>query len=399
MTPQTILGQPSWRIATPEIEAFVTVQGGHLGPVRVRLGDRTVEPFSVAPWAEERVDACPMIRTLRGDFFCMPFGGNETKYSPLSSGGEEGPPKGGTQRVDETVDWRSSSGGSGVRENHPQHGDTANLDWRLESLTGDEIHLSLETQTRPGRVDKRIRLEGTSILQSHTVSGMKGPMPVGHHAMLRFTSEGRFSTSPILHGHVFPGDFERPEQGGYTSLLPGARFDDLTKVPMQNGGLADLTHYPAREGFEDLVQLYHRPDLSFAWNAVVVDGYVWIALKAPRVLPATVLWHSNGGRHYAPWNGRHRRVLGVEDVCAYFHYGLAESAVPNDAPVPTSLTLDPEKPTEIRYAMAIAPVPDGFDMVERIEPTKGGVVAISPTGLSVNVSVELSLSTNAGSRP
>lgn len=371
MSPQTVLGQPSWRIATPDVEAFVTVAGGHLGPVRFRLGNRTVEPFSVAPWAGEPLGQpdVQMLRSLRGDFFCMPFGGNETTYPPLPQRGE----------------------GAGVRgtEHHPQHGDTANLDWTLESQGEAEITLSLQTQTRPGRVEKHIRIEGTTIYQTHTISGMSGPMCFGHHAMLRFPSEGQVSSSAILHGKVFPDAFERPESGGYTSLLPGARFDALSDVPMANGGRADLTHYPAREGFEDLVQIYQRREGSFAWNAVVVDGYLWLALKDPRTLPSTVLWHSNGGRHYNPWNGRHRSVLGVEDVCAYFHYGLAESAATNDAPVPTFVDLNPDLPTVIPYIMAIAAVPEGFGAVASVEPTDKGVNVGDALGTVVPIGLDL----------
>ncbi|MSU46464.1 MAG: hypothetical protein EXS42_04925 [Lacunisphaera sp.] len=50
---------------------------------------------------------------------------------------------------------------------------------------------------------------------------------------------------------------------------------------------------------------------------------VWFALKDPRVLASTVLWYSSGGRH--------RGVLGLEDVASYFHIGLAGSAAPNPA--------------------------------------------------------------------
>ncbi len=355
---KTILGQPSWRIASGGSEAFVTQTGGHLGPVRIQIGDRIVEPFSVAPWAEEtlRLPSEPMLRSLRGDFFCLPFGGNEKPYQG---------------------------------ETHPAHGDSANLNWTLEGLDGNEIHLSMRTKTRPGRVDKRVRLEGSIIYQTHIISNMSGPMPAGHHAMLRFPSEGRLSTSGFLHGRVYPGEFERPSAGGYTSLLPGATFNDLSQVPMANGETADLSRYPARDGFEDLVQVYHPGDTPFAWNAVVVDGYVWVSLKDPRVLPATVLWHSNGGRHYNPWNGRHRRVLGVEDVRAYFHFGVAESAGDNPSPVPTAFDLDPLVPTEIRYVMALAAVPDGFDIVETVEANGNEINILSRSGQGVRIGLDL----------
>ena len=46
-------GQPSWRIASREVEAFVTETGGHLGPVTFRVGGKKIQPFSIAPWAQE----------------------------------------------------------------------------------------------------------------------------------------------------------------------------------------------------------------------------------------------------------------------------------------------------------------------------------------------------------
>jgi len=81
--------------------------------------------------------------------------------------------------------------------------------------------------------------------------------------------------------------------------------------------------YPARRGFDDLVMLSADPDLPFAWNAVTFPAqrYVWFSLRDPRVLRHTIFWISNGGRHYAPWNGRHTGVLGLEDITSYFHMG------------------------------------------------------------------------------
>ena len=64
------------------LPAFVTRIGGHLGPVTFDRRGRKIMPLSVAPWAAERLDLAtpPIIRALRGDFFCMPFGGNATPF-------------------------------------------------------------------------------------------------------------------------------------------------------------------------------------------------------------------------------------------------------------------------------------------------------------------------------
>ena len=109
---------------------------------------------------------------------------------------------------------------------------------------------------------------------------------------------------------------------------PGAEFTSLDRVPLADGGFTDLSRYPARRGFEDLAMVVADDSLPFAWNAVTfaAEGYAWFAIRDPRVLRNTVLWISNGGRHYPPWNGRHVNVLGIEDVTAYFHDGVAASA-------------------------------------------------------------------------
>jgi hypothetical protein len=343
--PRTILGQESWVIRTSEVEAAVTRQAGHLAPVRFRVGNRWIEPFAIAPWANEDIGPAPpqVMRVMRGDFFCLPFGGNRKLYR-----GEE----------------------------HPPHGETANAEWELESISSGELHLSMRTSVRKGRVDKFIRLVPghTAIYSQHVISGMNGRMPMGHHPILRLPegTTGRVGLSRFRFGEVFPGAFENPAGGGYSILKSGAQFTSLEHVPQVDGKWADLSVYPAREGYEDLVLMASDPARPFAWTALTVpeQKYVWIALKDPRVLPSTVFWMSNGGRHYPPWNGRHRHVIGLEEVAANFDYGLAESVAPNRlnrAGLATCLQLNPRKPLSVNYIMAVAEIPRGFDVVKTVE--------------------------------
>jgi hypothetical protein len=369
---RVLLGQPSWRLATSEVEAFVTERGGHLGPVTFCRKGQAVQPYAVAPWAEERTDPglLPLLRVLRGDFFCLPFGGNAT---PLG------------------------------QEKHPVHGETANANWRFESLREEngctELRVSLKTRIRPGRVDKVITLrEGHNAVYSrHIVSGMTGAMNLGHHAMLKFPDppgSGVLSTSPFVYGQVFPGAFEMPENGGYSSLKAGAEFQSLERVPTADGGVTDLTRYPARRGFEDLALLVSDDAVPFAWTAVTFprQRYVWFSLKDPRVLRETVFWFSNGGRHYPPWNGRHLNVMGLEEVTSYFHYGLAESTRRNPLSargIPTALRLKPDRPLVVNTLMGVTAVPSGFDRVRAIVPGPGGIEIRSASGKTVKVPLEL----------
>jgi len=367
---QKITGQPSWVLRSNLVDAAVTQTGGHLGPVTFRLGRRRVRPFHVAPWAEEKTGKIPAIlKVLRGDFFCLPFGGNATAYQG---------------------------------EQHPAHGQTANDVWQLADAVDQgetrSLDLRLNTTIRKARVDKRIELRQghTAVYCRHVIRGASGPMNLGHHAMLEFPAGGaggRISTSPIAFGQVYPGPFENAAQGGYSSLKAGAEFRLLDRVPLAAGGWTDLTRYPAREGFEDLVMVSAKPGGDFAWSAAVFpdEGYVWFSLKDPRVLASTVMWHSNGGRHYPPWNGRHRRVLALEEVTSYFHEGLAESAAKNplnSRGIPTAIKLNPKHPTVVNVIMGVAAVPEGFERVKAIERKNGVIILRGSANRSVTVPLD-----------
>ena len=372
---QIIHGQPSWRLASSSVEAFVTELGGHLGPITFDRKGRKLQPYSVAPWAEEETDPSlpSIIKALRGDFFCLPFGGNATPFG---------------------------------RERHPIHGETANARWQFRSLETKAgrscLHLSLKTKVRPGQVDKRIWVvDGQNTVYSqHVVTGMSGPMNLGHHAMLKFPDlpgSGFVTTSRFVYGQVFPQAFELPENRGYSWLKPGAEFKSLERVPTQNGETADLTRYPARRGFEDLIMLVSDAKAPFAWTAVSFprERYVWFALKDPRVLRETVFWLSNGGRHYPPWNSRHINVMGLEEVTSYFHIGVAESACKNPISrkgFPTCLALNPRKPLVIPYIMGMADIPAGFDRVVSIRPVQGNraILLKSASGKQAQAAVDVS---------
>ena len=213
-----IQGQPSWRVASDSVELHVTQNGGFLAPVTFDRRGQAIRPFAIAPWAEGQ-HACEMpmmLKALRGDFFCWPFGGN-------------------------TRPWNG--------ESHPPHGETANSPWTFESADDGELQLSMQTTVRPGRVDKHIQLRPrhNAVYSRHVISGASGPMPLGHHACLKFPDvegSGLLSSSPKIHRQVFVEPAENPADGGYSCLEPGAIFDNPAECPTLCGGSADLSRYP-----------------------------------------------------------------------------------------------------------------------------------------------------------
>ncbi|MFO1006792.1 MAG: hypothetical protein U0929_12600 [Planctomycetaceae bacterium] len=371
---ESIHSQPSWVIRTPQVELAVTEIGGHMAPVTFcRDAAHPVQPYHITPWQDEPKQEmpAPVLVPLRGDFFCMPFGGNA-----------------------EAVNG----------EKHPPHGEVAGAPWKLinNSQSGDVASLTLEftTHVRPGKVTKELSLvKGQNVVYSrHTIEGFAGSVPLGHHATLTMPDEEgrvRLSSSRMRFGMTYPGVFSDPKSREYQSLLPGTQWTDMTKVPAlaKNAPSADLTRLPARFGFADLVQLINDPSVEGpAWMAATYadQGYVWFSLKDPRVLASTVLWIENHGRHGHPWNGRNH-CLGVEDVTSHFADGLAASIAENvlsKQGIPTSVSLTNDHPTHIHYIQGVAQIPAGFEQVETITFAPEQITLKAPTGQSVTVPVQ-----------
>jgi hypothetical protein len=205
------------------------------------------------------------------------------------------------------------------------------------------------------------------------------------------------SVSPFKLGMTNPGVFSDPASGEYQALALGATFTDLARVPslFKSPAEVDCSRFPTRRGYADLLAMVaDKAALGGgpAWTAAVntADGWVWFALRDPDVLPTTVFWIENRGRHGSPWNGRNN-CLGLEDVCGFFADGLVPSTQDNALTkqgVRTAVELDAKKPTEIRYIQGAARVPAGFDRVKRIDFSKAGQIGlVSDSGQTVTVPV------------
>jgi len=372
---RTLHAQPSLVLATPQVEFAVTKLGGHLAPVTFyRDSQRSVQPYYISPWQDEpsKPMPAPVLVPLRGDFFCLPFGGNQDAVAG---------------------------------EKHAPHGETAGSPWQSGGVkrqgTVSTLTMTLDTQVRKGRVTKELSLiDGQNVVYSrHTIDGFVGPVPLGHHVVLAMPDkEGavRLTASPFRFGITYPGLFSDPKQREYQSLLPGSRWTDLSKVPVAWKGQpdADLTRLPARVGHADLVQLINEPWEKTggpAWITATFteDGYVWFAFKNPAVLTSTVIWIENHGRHGHPWNGRNN-CIGLEDVTAYFADGLAASMNENllsKEGVATTLELKADRPTTVNYIEGVIKVPTTFDVVQAIEFTPGQATFISENGQQVTTAV------------
>ncbi len=368
---RTIHAQPSFVVSTKQVELAVTELGGHMAPVTFfRDSDKPVRPYYVSPWQDEKhaTMPAPVLNALRGDFFCVPFGGNSDEIDG---------------------------------EKHPPHGEIVGAKWKHVGTkkAGDvtTLTMTIDTRVRKGRVTKELLLvDAQNVIYSrHTIDGFTGSVPLGHHATLAMPDkEGtvRLAASPFRFGMTYPGTFSDPKQREYQSLLPGAKWTTLTKVPVAWKGEpdADITKLPARQGHADLVQLFNESwekTTAPAWMTATFTeaGYLWFSLKDPAVLNSTVFWIENRGRHGHPWNGRNN-CLGLEDVTAYFADGLKASSRANvltKEGIATAIELKEGKPTTVNYIQGVVKVPDGFEMVKTLEFAPGKVTFVSTTGKRV----------------
>ncbi|MES2437591.1 MAG: hypothetical protein V4584_00905 [Verrucomicrobiota bacterium] len=355
-------GEVSFHLATPELDLDITRRAGHMAPVVFHLPGGDVSPYSLAPWwPVEYPDLPPLLSVLRGDFFCLPFGGQES-----------GPP----------------------------HGDPANGEWTEISRGDGSLRLVMDAADSGARVWKTIttRPEQHAIYLENRISNLEGDFSYGTHPVLDFTGlaegAGRVTVSPFHWASVYSGPFSNPADGETQCLAQGAVFTDLREVPLAAGGTADLTRYPAREGNEDLVMLCHVPATSeqpFAWTAAVLDGYVWFSLKNPADFPSTLLWISNGGRTAPPWKGQHLGRMGIEDVCSYFAEGVNRSRLGllEKQGVATTRSFRKDSAVTLRTIQLVAPVPKGFGAVRSISPQgENGVKLTDESGTEVIAGVD-----------
>lgn len=190
-----------------------------------------------------------MLVPLRGDFFCMPFGGNaEAKGS----------------------------------EQHVPHGESATETWQFagrerEANGTETLTLTLATKVRPGTVTKQLILTpGQPVVYTrHVIEGFAGPVPLGHHATLAMPEEEgaiAVSVSPFRLGMTCPGVFSDPAKAEYQSLASGEAFTDLTRVPSRwkQPAEVDCSRFPVRRGYADLLAVV--ADEKAAGGKARLDG-------------------------------------------------------------------------------------------------------------------------------
>ncbi len=291
----------------------------------VRDEGREVAPLHRAPWvgSDEPLPEgiAPHLARLAGDFLCAPFGSRE--------------------------------------DGSPQHGWTANARWEVVGRGPGTLRAALTRPVQGATVVKELRVEDGHpfLYQRHVFVGGAGRVPVANHANLFLPGGGVIRTSPKA-GWETPAAPPEPDPArGRSRLAYPARASDPRAFPALEG-TADLTRYPFFDRSEEFVVGLEAPGHRLGWTAVArpEEGDLFLSLRDARALPMTMLWHSNGGRDYPPWSGRHIGCLGVEEGAAAHMLDLSTEA---DLAGPGALALEPLGVAEVRHVIGVVAWPSG----------------------------------------
>ncbi|HMN88063.1 MAG TPA: hypothetical protein PKA74_19065, partial [Bauldia sp.] len=351
-------------LAVPGIAVRFNPNGGMLDRVAIPAGGRTIEPLHRAPWLDTPedvpADAAPHLRWLAGDFFCAPFAKPDVEPAPAHGWAANGvwAPRGRATAADGAL--------------------TATFELDHAILGGT---LAKDIVLRPGH---------PVVYQRHVFTGGTGGIPIAHHAMIRVPGGARLSFSAKDFGGTPTTPQESVPERGRSILAYPQRFDDLSAVKLAGGGTVDARAYPYGNAHEDFLTLFDPPAAEIGWSAALAkaDGFLFFAVKDARLLPQTSLWMSDGGRHYAPWLSRHTAVLGIEESCTHYGDGHRLSAAENDlsrAGYRPAVTLSPEEPTVVRYALGAIPADPAWSVVADIALADGALVITDAGGATARV--------------
>ena len=353
-------------IRNSNIEAFIDESVGQLGPVNFDISNSSpISPYYMSHWcgkAEGR-GYLPHVVNLQGDFFCMPFGGNNKFLS----------------------------------HDYPCHGPVANGPWSLVNHEADSLMMQMSFPDCDTEVLKKITLGDDVIYQEHVIMNCTENLPYGHHPILDCSHRLYLSLSSFHTGIVTRESDAAYFDGEYHALMGHSRFDKIEMVPARqiDKPFEDCSIFPARQGYVDLIQMFYNP-CPIAWSAASCTdgGYLWFSFKNPKSLPSTVFWMENRGRHFAPWDGINC-CIGIEDVCSCFAEGASVSSFENDVSslgLPSAHQFAKDEKFSVRHIQGAVRIPSDFYKVSSVSfnDSRTEATFMDINGKSVSARVNLS---------
>ena len=292
----------------------LTVQrlGAMLAPITfVIAGGRQVSPMHIAPWAgtAEEEGLPGILKRLRGDWSCAPFG-----YAvPVPDAAPDWAPLLGTPEDGEEL-----------------HGHSSNAEWQWLDGADGSLALTLDYPAASpiARVERRITPDphAPAVDIAFTIETRAAcRLPIGLHPTFRLPKLAQachLEPAPFTEGRTYPGTVE---PAGPLFAIDRS-FKDLRAVPLRNGGTTDASRIPLADDAEELVQLNGIEGSCALANRA--EGYRVRLIWQKEHFPSLLLWFSNRGRKFAPFDGTHV-AIGIEPICSPFGLGPATARADN----------------------------------------------------------------------
>lgn len=289
--------------------------GAMLGPATFRLPkDKVVQPFAVAPWIDDPKNVLdtlpPILQNLRGEWPCVPFGVPEL-------------------RTDLPSEWLQDIDKINSIEDDFIHGFSANHEWTDISTSSQEVNLTIDyPPNHPIRkLTRKIAVSSNDQLDFELSIETNKPveLPIGLHPVFRLPKKpgsAKLVIDSFKKAQTFPVSVE----SNISILAPNQQITELERVLRLDGSRVDLTCLPLADSTEELVLL----DLSDGCVKLQnFDELYEVVLKWDiKQFPSCLLWISNYGRDYYPWNKRFL-AIGIEPIASAFDLGVIHSRNPS----------------------------------------------------------------------
>ena len=190
---------------------------------------------------------------------------------------------------------------------------------RSRERSEDRLVTALEMREPQARVEKIIQLnrDHRAVYQEHRISGLSGRFSYGHHAILEFPETGRRS----LFFQYKPHPLRRHQAAPLTTIRLAANTAHCHPAEL----FATAPEYPRCHRRDDRPHTIPGPrGLRRSRHGEQPQGaplpgvrrrsmaMFGLRSKIPRDFPSTLFWLTMADATRDPWNGRHKRRLGLE---------------------------------------------------------------------------------------
>ena len=310
---------------------------------KFKLNNKLVEPLHSANWIEdhsEELSKLPgILKNLRGEFPCVPFGIN----SPI-------------EKV--TDDWKEVYSEKPYINNEP-HGFSSNREWELIEKTNyyAKFKIVYPSEDFVNYLIRTIEVDNDNIYKikcTLTIAVKENcDLPIGLHPMINIPSErnkvkikpGNFKFGLTYPGLVLPGK---------TLGAIGREFSSIEEIPGFADETVDISQPPFDGNYEDLFQLCGIDGIMTIEN--YEDNYSFKMQWDKEHFTSVLMWLSNKGREEYPWNSKHI-TFGLEPITSTFglstHMSNNSKNPINTRGVKTTINFKKDEEWKTEYSFSI----------------------------------------------